>query len=146
MKTFLAVGLLTAVAGLSWAAAPANFQRGPKNLMSPTYQAPPAQPAAAHELTRREVKRLTATAELPAEHLKLARYYASKADKLEANGVAFAKAAATYRNAPAIKNLMAPTTPARYDFMANGFREGAKVNRALAVSHEEMAKRASVRL
>ena len=146
MKTFLAVGLLTVVAGASWAAAPANFQRGPKNLMSPTYQAPPAQPAVPHELTRKEVKRLTATAELAADHLKLARYYGVKADRLDANAAAYETAAATYRNGLIVKNLMAPTTPGRYEFLAKGFREEAMSDRVLGVSHEQMAKNASGRL
>jgi len=39
-----------------------------------------------------------------------------------------------------VKNLMAPTTPGRYEFFAKRFRDEAKSNRSLAEAHEEMAK------
>jgi hypothetical protein len=75
--------------------------------------------------------------------LKLAQYYRAEADKFDANGAAYEKAAATYRHGPSVKNLMAPTAPGRYEFFAKGFREEARTNYALAASHEQMARTAS---
>jgi hypothetical protein len=151
MKMFLSVSLFLALAASAWAIEPAEHKacaNGPlvKNLMGPSTRACPTQAAVTHQLTRREVNKLTATAELAADHLKLARYYRAEADRLDANGAAYEEAAAAYRNGPIAKNLMAPTTPARYEFFAKGFREEAKSNRVLAVSHEQMAKNTSARL
>jgi hypothetical protein len=74
--------------------------------------------------------------------MKIAGYYLAKADTLEAQAAAYEEAAAAYRHGPVVKNLMSPTTAARYDFIAKGFREEAKSDRALAASHEQMAKSA----
>ena len=139
MKTFL-VGSFILAAVSAWAAQPTAFQRGPKNLMSPTYRASVAQAVVSQELTPKEVKRLTATAESAADHLKLASYYHAKADILNAQGAGYEQTAATYRHGPMVKNLMAPTTPGRYEFFAKRFRDEAKSNRSLAEAHEEMAK------
>jgi hypothetical protein len=145
MKPFL-VGSFIIFVVSAWAGQPPAFQRGPKNLMSPTYRAPVAQAVVPQELTWREVKQLTATAESAAEHLKLASYYQAKADKFNAQGAGYEQAAATYRHGPMVKNLMAPTTPGRYEFFAKGFRDEAKSNRSLAAAHEEMAKDVSAGL
>ncbi|HEY6290132.1 MAG TPA: hypothetical protein VI455_01030 [Terriglobia bacterium] len=75
--------------------------------------------------------------------MKLAAYYNAKADRLDAEGAAYEEAAAAYRHGPIVKNLMAPNTPARYDYFAKEFREEAKSARALAASQEEMAKNAA---
>jgi hypothetical protein len=91
-------------------------------------------------ITRTEVKDLAKTAKSAEDHLKIAKYYNAQADRLEANAAGYEEAAARYRNGPMVKNLMSPTTPGRYDFYAKGFREDASSNRALASSHEEMAK------
>ena len=141
MKPLLIAASLIMFAVRAWAVAPAVH--GPKNLMSPTYRPPAVQAVVPHEMTRREAKRLTRTAESAADHLKLARYYRAEANKFDANGAVYEKAAAKYRNGPNVKNLMAPTTPGRYEFFAKGFREEARTNYALAVSHEEMARVAS---
>lgn len=109
-----------------------------KNLMAPTYRAPTA-PAVAKEMNKKDAKRLAAVAELPAEHLKLARFYAAEANRLEALAISYEKAAAAYRERPAAKNLAAPTTVGLYEFLVKGFRSEEKRNRALATSHEEMA-------
>jgi hypothetical protein len=128
-----------ALFGLASTAQPAFSQAGPKNLVSPTYRAPAAQATAPKELTKREVKRLAATAESRADHLKIAGYYKAQADKLEAQALGYEVAAATYRNGPFVKNLMAPTTPGRYEFAAKNFRDEAKSDRGLAASHEREA-------
>jgi hypothetical protein len=109
-----------------------------KNLMAPTYRAPTAPPVV-KEINKKDAKRLAAIAELPAEHLKLARFYAAEANRLDALAIGHENAAAAYRKHPAAKNLAAPTTAGLCEFFAKGFRSEAKTNRALATSHEEMA-------
>ena len=117
-------------------------ENGPmvKNLMAMTKR--PCQAAEAHELTRREIKKLAASAESVEDHLKLARYFNAQANRLEASAAGYEEAAARYHNGPMVKNLTSPTTPGRYAFIAKGFREEAKSNRALAASHEQMGKNA----
>jgi hypothetical protein len=110
-----------------------------KNLMALTYRAPCAQAAAPQGLTKNEVKRLTATAESREDHLKLASYYKAEADTLDAQAEGYEEAAAAYRGGPIVKNLMAPSTAGRYEFLAKGFRDKAKSDRLLAASHETEA-------
>jgi hypothetical protein len=98
------------------------------------------------ELTPREVKKLTANANSSEDHLTLARYYRAKADNFDARAAGYEEAAAELRNGPAVKNFVSPTTAARYAFVAKGFREEAKSNRALATSHEQMAKNVVAKL
>ena len=126
-------------------ALPAFSQIGPKNFVSPTYRAPAVEAAAPHALTQREVNRLAATAETRADHLKIAAYYNAKANWQNAQAAGYEEAAATLRNGPIVKNLMAPDTAPRYEFVATRLREQAKSNRALAASHDEMATVASLR-
>ena len=140
MKTFAAVGSFVMLAVGTWAAAPAFSQNGPKNLVSPTYRAPVAQAAPSQELTRKQVKRLPATAESVADHMKLANYYRAEANSLEARATAYENAAAALRNGPMVKNLTAPSTPGRYEFTAKGFRDEAQFDRSQAAAHEEMAR------
>lgn len=108
--------------------------------MSPTYRAPIAQAAPSRELTRKQVKRLAATAESVADHMKLANYYQAEANSLEARATAYENAAATLRNGPMVKNLTAPGTPGRYEFTAKGFRDEAQFDRSQAAAHEAMAR------
>ena len=110
-----------------------------KNLMALTYRAPAAWTAAPRELTRNDIKKLTATAESAADHLRLGRHYRGRANELDAQAAGYEEAAAAYRHGPIVKNLMAPNTPARYEFFAKGFREEAKADRDLAASHEKSA-------
>ena len=109
-----------------------------KNLMAPTYRTPSAPPVIARQMNKKDAKRLAASAiaEKPEQHQKLARFYTAEANWLDALA-----AAVTHRERPASKNLAAPTTAGRYEFLAKGFRSEAKTNRALATSHEEMARR-----
>jgi hypothetical protein len=145
MKTFMSFGLFMAVALAAGAAQPATYQHGPKNLVAPTYRAPVAPVAAPHQLTSREVKNLAATAESAVDHFKLVRYYRAEADRLDAKAATYEEAAATYRHGPMIKNLMAPTTPARYEYFAKGLREEAKSDRDLSTLHERMARASASR-
>lgn len=141
MKTFAAVGTFILFGMGTWAAQPAFSQNGPNNLMSPTYRAPVAQAAVPQELSRKQVKRLAATAESAADHLKLANYFRAEANSLEARATAYEKAATNLRNGPMVKNLTAPSTPGRYEFIAKGFRDEAKSDRSQAAAHEEMARK-----
>jgi hypothetical protein len=117
-------------------------ERGPvvKNFMSLNYRAGASQPTASHERSSREVNKLTAIAATAEDHMKLARYYSAKADLLDAQGAGYEETAAAYRNGPSVKNLMAPTTAARYADFAQEFRKQARAARALAASHREMAR------
>lgn len=74
------------------------------------------------------------------DHSSLASYYRTEAAKNDAQSAAYAKAAATYRNHPLSKNMMAPTTPGRYESIARQYHEKADADRDLAASHEQMAK------
>ena len=140
MKTFAAVGTFILFGMGTWAAQPAFSQNGPNNLMSPTYRAPVAQAAVPQELSRKQVKRLAATAESAADHLKLANYFRGEATSLEARATAYEKAATNLRNGPMVKNLTAPSTPGRDEFTAKGFRDEARLDRSQAAVHEEMAR------
>jgi hypothetical protein len=71
-------------------------------------------------ITRTEVKKLAKTAKSAEDHLRIARYFNTQADRLEANAAGYEEAAAHYRNGPMVKNLMSPTTPGRYEFFAKG--------------------------
>ena len=136
------VGLLFGTVPAARAAGPVPCANGPivKNLMALSTRPCPVQATAPHELTAKEVKKLAATAETAADHLKIARYYRAKADSFDAQAAAYEEAAAGYRHGPQVKNLMAPSTSGRYGLSATGFREEAKSDRALAASHERMAK------
>jgi hypothetical protein len=141
MKTFAAVATFILFAMGTWAAEPAFSQNGPKNLMSPTYRArATVQAAVPQELTRKQVKRLAGTAELAADHLKLASYFRAEANSLDARATAYEKAAVNLRNGPMVKNLTAPSTPGRYESIAKGFRDEAQFDRSQAAAHEEMAR------
>jgi len=149
MLMIKAIVLAIAMAGLGWfagtgrAAEPAA-KRGPyiKNLMSPTYQAPAAPIPTQKELTKRDVKWLTKTAETREDHLKIARFWTAEANKLEAQAAGYGDAAAAVRRGPVIKNLMAPSTAARWEFFAKELRHEAASDRARAAYHEQMAREA----
>jgi hypothetical protein len=98
------------------------------------------------QLTRREARQLKATMKSPEDHSKLAQYYKAEADKLDAEAAGYEEAATTYRHGPMVKNLISPTTPGRYEYIAKTYREKAKSDRELAASHEQMAKTAATSL
>jgi hypothetical protein len=110
-----------------------------KNVRSYTTRC--ADPATApKQLTRKDVKRLTATAKSAEDHLTIAHYYEAEADQLDSQATGYEGAAAAYRSNPGPKNLASPTTPAHFEYLAQGFRKEAKADRALAAGQEEMAK------
>src|SRR5262249_27364933 len=109
-----------------------------KNLMSPAYRATP-QPAGPKELTKKDIRKLTAGAETRADHLKIARFWEAEANKLDFRASGYEKAAAEFRQHPAPKNLGGANTAARWEFIAKGFRDEARSNRARAGFHESEA-------
>jgi hypothetical protein len=111
-----------------------------KNLMSPTYRPTADQPTEAHRLTKKDIERLAAMAETSQDHARIAQYWEAEAGRLEAEASGYENAAAAIRRSPVVKNLAAPSTAARYEFVAKGFREQAKSDRTQAASHERMAK------
>lgn len=139
----LIIGVVAVSASIPMLAQTTNPWPGPKNLMSLTYRAPAVQTVAPHGLTDREAKQLAATAESPADHLKLVEFYTAKTNRLEAQAAGYEQAAAAYMNGPKVKNLMSPTTPGRYVFFAKSLRNEAKSSRALAAMHEQLALVAS---
>jgi hypothetical protein len=116
-----------------------------KNLRAYTSHCTGAPAAEAPQLTRKEIKRLTVTAESAEDHLKIARYYEAEANSLDAQAAGYEEAVAAYRSSPAPKNLMSPTAAAHYEYQARGFREEAKADRTLAASQEQMAKNAAAK-
>ena len=91
----------------------------------------------------KDLKSALKAAKTPQDHVRIAAYCKGKAERLDAEAAGYEEAAASYRNGPVVKNLMAPNTAARYENMAKGFREEAQSNRELAASHEQMAKNAT---
>ena len=113
-----------------------------KNLRAYTSNCTGAPAVEGHQLTRREVKRLTKTAESAEDHLKIARFYEAEADRLETQAAGYEEAVAAYRHSPSPKNLMSPIAAAHYEYQAQGFREEAKADRTLAASQQQLAKNA----
>ena len=101
MKTLLALGLFVSIGLTAWAAEPVTQKNAaaPKNLASPTYRGS-AQAASPQELTKGEVKKLIRGTGTRADHLKIASYYRAEAEKLNAQGLAYAAAADDYRANP----------------------------------------------
>lgn len=136
MKTLIVVPFLMFAAN-AFAVTPDASQAGPKNLASPVYHAAAVQ--APHELTKRDITKLTRTAETAADHEKIAKFYRAEGNRLDALAAAYDKAAESYRTGPKIKNLSAPAAPGRYQFAARELYEDAAAQQALADAHEEMA-------
>lgn len=136
MKTIVVV-----VPFVMFAAGVLAASEGPKNFAAPTYRAPEVQ--ASHELTKRDIRKLTKTAETAADHRRIAQFYRSEANWLDALGTAYEKAAASYRTGPQVKNLGSPATAARWEFAARGFHKDSEADHALADSHEQMSRSAA---
>jgi len=145
VKSILFTGALVIGAnGLMAAPAASASGSGPviKNLLALTKRPADTQKNYQQQLTKREVRRLTAAAELPEDHLKLAGYYNEKANSLDAEAAGYKEAAAVYRNGPIVKNLMSPTTPGRYDYRAKTLRDEANSDRQRAEAQKKMAQNA----
>lgn len=96
------------------------------------------------EISKKELKELLAKANTPQEHLRLARHFEAKAKKYEAESTEHADMAKMYRAQPTaseMKRPMSPDTAAHCEFLAESLGKAAKEAQALAVAHEEMAKK-----
>ena len=142
MKPLLTVVSIMTLTASAWGANPISNQGPlPKNVAPLNYRVHISQ-VVVPEFTKKDAKRLAATAESAADHLKLAKFYRGEAEALQAKGASYEQAATTLRDGPFVKNLAAGSTAARWKFEAKGFRDEAASNYALAASHEEMAKHA----
>jgi hypothetical protein len=93
-------------------------------------------------LTSKQVKALIATANTPADHMKLQKHFLAVAAKYEADANEHAAEAQAYRKNPTFresKNPVGPGTAAHCDRFAELDREAAKEARDLATAHEHMA-------
>jgi hypothetical protein len=88
----------------------------------------------------RDLKSALKAAKTPADHERIAAYYEVKAERQDAAAADYEKAAAASRNGPVVKNLTAPNTAARYEYIAKEYRDAARSNRQLAASHEQIAR------
>ena len=98
----------------------------------------------ARELSKKDVRELLVKASTPQEHLRLASHYEAKAKHYEAEAIEHAEMAKMYRAQPTtseVKRPMAPDTAAHCDFISESLLKAAKEAKALAASHEQMAKK-----
>src|ERR1022692_4716305 len=106
-------GILTAVAAAAF-------------FMIALGAAAPVSAAQAKHLSQKEVKELIANAKEPQDHLRLASYYSSEADQLEATASEHEAMAEVYRKTQGIKNLAAPTqTVGHCEYFVKSMREAA---------------------
>lgn len=143
MVPAIAIAVSGWFAGAARAADP-GAERGPyiKNLMSPTYRPPAAPLAIQKEITKRDIQRLTTTAETREDHLKIARFWTAEANQLEVQAAGYGHAAAAFRRGPVVKHLTASNTAARWEFLAKQLRNEATSDRARAASQQPMAREA----
>lgn len=94
-------------------------------------------------LSNKQVKELVAKASSAADHLKLARHYTAMAEKHDAEAKEHVALAAEYRRNPRaseVKRPMAPDTASHCEYYAEHCRKAANEMRAMAKTHEELAK------
>jgi len=94
-------------------------------------------------LTNKEVMQLTASAKTPEEHMRLARHFQAKADKLEAEAKEHADMARNYRANPTASKTKRPgasDTASHCETLSQDLAKAARDARALAADHEAMAK------
>ena len=144
-STFALFGLLLGSVGNARAADVSCSENGPmvKNLRAYSSRCAGTPAPEPHQLTKREIKRLTLTAKSAQDHLTIAHYYEADADRRDSLAAGYEEAAAGYGHSPTAKNLGSPTTAAHYNYLAKGFREEAKSDRILAAAQEQMAKTAT---
>ena len=93
-------------------------------------------------LTSKQVQELVATANTPADHLKLSKHFAALAAKYEADANEHEAEAQAYHKNPTFmesKNPSGPGTAAHCERFAELARQAAKEARDLASAHEHMA-------
>jgi len=95
-------------------------------------------------MSKKEVKALLANANTPADHNRLADYYQSKSEKLEAEAKDHDAMAKVYRSRGGAAGTKWPAssfTTRHCEELAKDLRRSAAKDRALAIEHAEMAKR-----
>jgi hypothetical protein len=108
----------------------------------------PQMKAAEQTLTAKQAKALVATAKTPEDHMKLATYFNSEADRLEAEATGHDELSQAYRRSPGATvggkySRWALQSAGHCDAAAKSLREAAKSSRELAAEHEQMAKDAT---
>ncbi len=96
-------------------------------------------------MSKHDAKELIGKASTPEEHHRLAAYFTQKAERMEAEAVEHEELAKEYANNPgihAMKHPMSGNTAAHCKYFAQAARKAAAEDRALAASHESMAKTA----
>lgn len=99
--------------------------------------------AFAQTLSSSEVKKLTASAKTPADHMKLAKHYEAVAAKHEADAKEHEALAAEYSKNPTgheQKHPMSGQTAEHCKVYAEHCRKAAAAARQMATAHTEMAK------
>jgi hypothetical protein len=97
-----------------------------------------------NKMSKKEVKALLANANTPADHNRLADYYQSKSEKLEAEAKDHDAMAKVYRSRGGAAGTKWPAssfTTRHCEELAKDLRRSAAKDRALAIEHAEMAKR-----
>jgi hypothetical protein len=97
----------------------------------------------ARPLTKKEAMQLAASANTPADHLRLAKYFELKADKLEAEAKEHGEMAQIYRARPTASLTKRPgavDTAAHCERLSQDLAQAAKDAKTLAGDHEAMAK------
>jgi hypothetical protein len=103
--------------------------------------------AEARELSQKQVNELITNAKEPQDHLRIAHYYTTEADRLEATAKQHEEMAAVYSKAQGVKNLTSPTQSVGHcEFFIKSMREAEKADRELAAEHQQMAKDATARV
>ena len=101
--------------------------------------------AAEKPLNKKEVRELIEKAKTPAEHQRLADYYAAEAKRLEAEAEDHADMAKAYRVNPHVSETKLPSaadTIGHCDSWSQNLKKAAEDARALSAAHVEMAKAA----
>jgi hypothetical protein len=97
----------------------------------------------AGELSKKELKELLAKSSTKQDHLRLARHYEAKAKQYESESAEHAEMAKMYRAQPTASETKRPgaaDTAAHCRSLAESLGNAAKEAKALAASHQEMAK------
>ena len=131
--------LLALVSGVGFALPTKAALSAPQSATAPSTA---AQAKSSDLLTSKQVKALIATANTPADHIKLQKHFLAVAAKYEAGATEHAAEAQAYRKNPSVmesKHPAGPGTAAHCDRFAQLDLEGAKVARDLASAHEHMA-------
>ena len=104
-------------------------------------QSPQTQQHKDEKLSKQQLLSLIATAETPAQHRRIARYYESKAQNYLAQAEEHQEQAEAYKKNPMTSNSkFALSTVDHCEYFTQSFKEMAGKMQELAQMHEQMAK------